>query len=383
MLSSSFSALAYVLPTQLAFASSSSTGIVIPMYTDPLNYSTTPPTFVWQPVIDAKTSHPSVPFFVVVNPSNGPGNPPGGLTGCSYDPTYTDGNRTRDYQNGIGNLTNSGVVVLGYVFTKNGLRPDTLVKTDINDWISCYPKIKGIFLDEMPHVLGSGFASYYQNLTNYIHSKGLKYSYGNPGTDVDQAYQGLLDMMNICEGDNQTSDGSCPQTNSTLQGTDINTGLTNYWHTKYDKSTYSFLLYNQSPPLSQRIVKAMSVYVGLMYITDGDSSWTKSPSYLNNLASYLDNQSVLSTINSKDTSNNPLGATVVITQSGNQVHSATTPFTYNETSGWQFVLNAQSLTGYTFCNWSDGVNTYSNPIMISPTQSTTYTATYKVGITCP
>src|SRR5260370_39122134 len=68
---------------------------------------------------------------------------------------------------------------------------------------------------------------------------------------------------------------------------------------------------------------------------------------------YLDKPSVLSTIQAKDkTSGSALGATILITQSGNLARNATTPFTYNETSTWQFVLNAQPLSGRTLCNWS-------------------------------
>ena len=106
-----------------------------------------------------------------------------------------------------------------------------------------------------------------------------------------------------------------------------------------------------------------------MFITNDQSAdnnfWDTIPPYLGNLVSYLDNPSVLSTIQAKDTSGNLLNATVQITQSNNLVHNAATnsaSFAYDETSGWPFSFNAQYIPNYTFCSWSDGVNTYSNPM---------------------
>jgi len=330
-----------------------------------------PSGFCWKSINDTKNQHPSVPIFVIINPNNGPCDL---LAGCP-DPNY---------KKGIANLTKSGVAVLGYVWTKNGVRPEASVESDIDSYTTWYKPygLKGIFVDEMPHVLQQGGVGYYQNLTNYIHNKGFTYSIGNPGTDVPQAYQGVLDILDIWESDNVTNTNIPYLTNSTLQG---NTGISGNpanWHTLYDKSNFSFLKYSQSS-ISQNLVQGKSVYVGLMYYTDGDSSWSTIPSYLGNLASYLDNPSVLSTIKSQDKSHTLISIPTLIFQSNNLVRNGTTTFAYNETSGWQFNYTApQTYNSYHFCNWTYGsTNTTNHSILVAPTQSTTYTATYTTS-TC-
>ena len=48
-----------------AFAVSSSTGIIEPLYSDPFLADGS---FYWKPLVDTKTQYPNVPFFAVVNP---------------------------------------------------------------------------------------------------------------------------------------------------------------------------------------------------------------------------------------------------------------------------------------------------------------------------
>ena len=359
---SSLSTFGSLLPTQSALANSSNTGIIEPLYIYPYNSSSCHASncFAWNQVNVTKSNYPNVPLFAVININNGPCDL---LVGCP-DPNY---------KQGIANLTKSGVIQLGYVWTKNGLRPEVDVKSDIDNWVSWYKPygLKGIMMDEMPHVLGQ--TSYYQDLTNYIHSKGLTYSIGNPGTDVPQSYQGALDIMNIYEDNNSTGD----LTNSTLQGNTSISGNPANWHTLYDKSTYSFVTYGKSS-ISQKLVQGKSVYVGLMYITDGDNSWSTIPSYLNTLASYLNNPSILSTIQAKDKPGNTLSIPILVFQNNNLVRNGTAPFAYNETSAWQFNFTApQTYSSYHFCNWAyASTNTTNHSILVAPTQSTSYTATY-------
>lgn len=373
----------------------SSTGILVPMYLDP--YSSTPcdnhSCFAWNSVNTTKINHPLVPLFVIANPGNdifvngGPGSPPHDPTApCAFESGYS-GNRTRDYENGIGNLTSQGVVVLGYVDAPPATT-EANVEGNVTVWQQCYPGIKGIFLDDMPSFTTTGSQDHYKHITDYIHNTAhLAYSFGNPGNDLLKSYQGKLDLLDIYEDFVGDSDPNAAKlTNSTLQGNGV-PGNPSNWHTLYDKGTYSFLQYNKAS-ITQKTVQNASVYVGFMYFTDDTASdgnpWNSISSYLGTLASYLDNPSVLSTIQAKDTSNNLLNATITIHQSGNLVRKGITNntyFTYNETSGWQFVLNATSLSGYTFCNWDDNST---NPVrMISPTQSLIYTANYKSGVSCP
>jgi len=340
----------------------SSTGIVEPLYKYPYKTSCSiyAHNFCWQPVNDTKNQYPHVPIFVIVNPNSGAGH--------SKDSSYVKG---------IANLTKSGIIVLGYTPTKYGTRALATVEAEIANWTSWYggPNgISGIELDEMtnnPGILNAN-VTYYQTLTNYIHNnQGLKYSFGNPGTESKPIFQPTVDLMNIFEGSTTPSNG-------TLQGKDSN-GIVNYWHTQYDKSTFRFEQYGVASAPSRSFVQGTSVYDGYMFFTNYTlpNPWAGIPPYLNTLASYLNNPSVLSGLYAQDTSNNPITARILMTQSGSQVRNATTPFNYNETAGWQFVLNPQnSCPGHTFDHWLDtGLTTASRTI--APIINTNYTAVYR------
>lgn len=339
----------------------SSTGIVEPLYCNPYDKTGNPSTctdtstFKWNAVNNTKNQYPHVPIFVIVNPSSG--------VGSSKDP---------DYVKGIANLTKSGVIVLGYEATSKGHKLYSTVTSDIDTWVNWYggPNgIKGIELDEMTNNPGINNANvtYYQNITNYIHSKGLKYSFGNPGAGSQPVFQGSVDLMNIYEG------STAPSNSTDLQGSSL-------WHTWFDKSTFRFEQYEAASLPSQSVIRGYSVYDGYMFFTNDGADgnpWDSIPSYLGTLTSYLNNTSVLSGLYAQDTSNNPLTARILITQSGNQVRNSTTPFNYNETSGWQFVLNPQnSCPGYTFDHWLDTGSTTASRT-IAPTVNTNYTAVYR------
>lgn len=368
---------------------SASTGIIEPLYCDPYTNDTSPcatsPTFTWQSVSGNKTTYPHVPFFVIVNPDSGPGK--------GTAPNCASNNRTPDYNRGISNLTNAGVVVLGYVFSDPipSHTPHTnlsWVEGNITAWKTCYPNIKGIFLDVMPSFTEDGNQTYYSNITKFIHNnESLAYSFGNPGSDLLRSYQGTVDLMDIYEdyhGD--TTPFVAPFTNATLQGTNVNTGQADHWHTLYDKSTYSFLQFNKTN-ITQKGVQNETVYAGLMYFTDNTgcgtnpvhpasscndhNPWNTTTSYVGSLASYLNNVSVLSTIHSKDKSGNEINIPIQIYQSGNLVRNGTTPFTFNETSGWKF-----NFTSPTICKWVYGsTSSLTHSIIVGPNASITFTAT--------
>ena len=59
--------------------------------------------------------------------------------------------------------------------------------------------IDGIFLDEMESIAGD--EAYYSELTQYIHSKGMSISWGNPGTTIDESYvqAKAVDVFQISE----------------------------------------------------------------------------------------------------------------------------------------------------------------------------------------
>ncbi|MDE2588953.1 MAG: hypothetical protein KGL95_04740, partial [Patescibacteria group bacterium] len=80
------------------------TGILIPLYSYPWNFSSNTLSTYWNVVNQTKTAHPNVPIYAVVNPNSGSCDP---SAGCP-DPYY---------KKGIANLTKSGVIILGYTHT--------------------------------------------------------------------------------------------------------------------------------------------------------------------------------------------------------------------------------------------------------------------------
>lgn len=359
-------------------------------------------TFTWQSIYGAKTAYPHVPIFIVANPDSGPGS--GTPPNCASNEGFPI-NRTRDYDNGIGNLTRAGIVVLGYVDAPTS-SSETDVENNITTWQQCYPGIQGIFLDDMPSYETDSYQSHYKDITNWIHNTAhLAYSFGNPGNDLLQNYQGTTDLLDIYENDhNDTLNFAAPFTNYTLQGNNVPLNYHN-WHTLNDKNTYSFLQFNKTS-IAKQGIQNETVYVGFMYFTDNTgcgtnpvhpavycsnhhipfNPWNTTASYLVPMASYLNNISVLPTIQSLNKAGNSIHiSNMTIYQSNNLVRNGTTPFTYNETSIWQFNYTAPrtNFTGsYHFCYWTyPGVNTTSKSILVTPSTSVTYSATYDPS--CP
>jgi hypothetical protein len=154
------------------YASTSSTGMIVPLYTYPTDGT-------WAALILAKTWFPNVPIIAVVNPASGPG-----------------GSVSSDYTTGIRDLQAAGISVLGYVATSYGSRPVTSVEQDVNSYSSWY-HVNGTMLDEM--AAAPGHEDYYQTLDAYAKSLGMTYTVGNPGQRITASYVGILDTLIIYE----------------------------------------------------------------------------------------------------------------------------------------------------------------------------------------
>lgn len=332
-----------------AKATSASTGILIPLYSYPYDFFGS---FVWKPVNDTKNNHPQVPLFVVINPNSGPGS--------SKDPNYAKG---------IANLTKSGIVVLGYVYTSYGTRSTSAVEADIDSYKSWYQAngLKGIMFDEMNNT--SGKENYYQTLTNYAKgTDGFTYTIGNPGTSTLESYVGTVDTLNI----NET--GSLP-TISNLQTDTFATGG------GYDKHNFSFLAYNQILLPNKQTIGNYSNFVGYMYITDDTSldgnPWDTLASYLSTLAADLDKPTAIITINSENSAGTPItGYFVGMTQNGNQIPSGYTPLPYNGTTGVKYHFIPNSFNGCNFDHWKDTNSTTPDRTILVNSSSVAFTAVY-------
>lgn len=375
------------LSTPPAFANSATTGVLEPLYCDP--YTTTgydiPCTFAngttictgtafcWQPLVDAKNAHPGVPFFAILNANNGPPT------------TFSSG-----YANGIGNLTKTGIMVLGYIDTVNCTVTLSTAESQIDTWKSYKTHgLSGIFFDDMNNT--SGCEGYYTTLTNYTEATdGMKWSFGNPGTSTLKSYVGTVDKINIFENVGGTGIPKIAdlQTGTfSAYGNDHDLGI--------DKSNFSFLVYDQCSLPGIQALGNRSNFVSLMYFTDagyansanqcpnngGDANpWDRISSYLSTLVSRLDKPSALVTINAQDSLGNPLLALQVnMSQNGNIIPGGYTPFAYNGTTGVSYFFKPLNNTGCDFTKWQDTGSTTANRTITVGSTNTSYTAIY----TCP
>ena len=147
----------------------STPSLLIPLYSYP--------NCQWNALMSLKDTYP-VNILVIVNPSNGPGN--------QSDATY---------QQYIRDLEDSGIIVLGYVWTNYSSRPLNEVETDINNWISWY-NVSGIFFDEVSTTQAS--ESYYSTLVEYLKNKSTSYlAVGNPGTYNSSTVSDYLSIFDV------------------------------------------------------------------------------------------------------------------------------------------------------------------------------------------
>ena len=168
----------YIHRAVVAAAATLSSGILIPLYIDPVG---SPDCSGWAPVIDTYgtvsisrdfrkahshkpsvriAAHPSLPFWVVINPARGPGRH------GSQAPA--------EYQRCIPELRTTNVVVLGYVPTFDAAaNKQSGVTQDVDTyagWGDAY-RPDGIFFDQVSGASGDlavyeGFASHATPLFN-------------------------------------------------------------------------------------------------------------------------------------------------------------------------------------------------------------------------
>jgi hypothetical protein len=144
------------------------TGVLVPMYIYPSNIHTNA---AYNRLIDVKRRFETVPIWVILNPASGPGE--------QVDANYTKA---------IDRLQGAGCMTLAYVTTSYGKRSETDVKKDVDRWPQLYPKIQGVFFDEMRNEDAAPAAAYQASLNTYAHDKGCWPTVANPGTDVPERY---------------------------------------------------------------------------------------------------------------------------------------------------------------------------------------------------
>ncbi|HVB95849.1 MAG TPA: spherulation-specific family 4 protein [Nitrososphaerales archaeon] len=150
---------------------SSPTGLIVPLYGQ-LGPE-------WEQLIQAKQAHPAVPVVAIVNAASGSGDA-----------------RNSAYATAIDSLKAVGIVVLGYVSTREGERPIKSLETDIADWRSWYG-VDGVYFDQMPQ--RPGREGYYAYMTQFAKSHGMTVTMGNPGANTSLSYIGTVGTIVISE----------------------------------------------------------------------------------------------------------------------------------------------------------------------------------------
>jgi Spherulation-specific family 4 len=140
--------------------------ILLPLYIYPNWYEKDK--YVWKQVIIAAKK---VSVVAIINPNNGPnGAPP-----------------NSDYQQGIKDLHQAGIKIIGYVPSNYAKRDLQAVKAEVDIYLKDF-KLDGIFIDEAASTEDK--FSYYQQLYRYIKSGASSPNQViiNPGTDIAEIY---------------------------------------------------------------------------------------------------------------------------------------------------------------------------------------------------
>ncbi|KAJ6188569.1 hypothetical protein N7519_003477 [Penicillium mononematosum] len=159
-----------VIATVLTLASTAiSTGLLIPLYA-------WPGIDAWNTIYDSIVAHPSIPFYLIINPSTGPGN-----TEYPEDVFITAIAKLNSYSN---------TKVLGYTYTKQGTRASSDVEKDIATYAhwATYAgqniRLSGIFFDEAANGADPSKLAYFQNLSRKSKSSSLSTVVFNPGVKL-------------------------------------------------------------------------------------------------------------------------------------------------------------------------------------------------------
>jgi hypothetical protein len=147
--------------------------ILLPLYIYPNWYAKN--NYLWKQVILAAKK---VQIVAIINPNNGPDNAPPNV----------------DYQQGIKDLRQAGVQVIGYVPSNYANRDLQDVKADIELYLK-YFNVDGIFIDEAANKQDK--LDYYHQISRYLKSRSPRNDNNssiaymliiNPGTDVDEEF---------------------------------------------------------------------------------------------------------------------------------------------------------------------------------------------------
>ncbi len=240
------------------------TGLLIPLYIYPANIHTNAE---FNRVMELKRRFHSIPFWIIVNPDSGPG-------------TAIDANYTK----AIDRLVGAGCTVIGYVSTDYARRTQSQVVQQMKQWKEFYPRVQGIFFDEMVYEDNLKSSEYQSQLNLSAQKLGFWPTIANPGTDTPERYfkSPAADVIVIHESDQWPTEAK-------LHG-DYFGG-----YSDYPRHTRAVLVYGQTK-LDAEQVRLAAKYTGLIYVTNDrytpkdpqePNPWDSVPDYLNELCELL------------------------------------------------------------------------------------------------
>jgi hypothetical protein len=185
-----------------------------------------------------------VKILAIINPNSGPL--------ATVDSTYAT------YMT---KLKNAGVEMVGYVYTSYGTRDVNAVKADIDTYVSKYPLITGIFLDEAAN--DASKIPFYTQVYNHVMSKpGYSETILNPGVQPDQGY--LAISTNIMIYENYASSLSTASFSNWVKCAS-NTAQKAGYKYKFSGIVHTATASNQASYIST----LSNMGFGYIYITDG------------------------------------------------------------------------------------------------------------------
>ena len=199
-------------------------GMLVPLY----NYPN--PTPAWDNVISLKRQHPSVPVYIIADANSGMG-------------TTADAN----YQSIVVKSRAAGINILMNVASNYAATPLATVKGYIQNQVTFYGPIDGIFVDQMSNVAGN--EAYFTSLTSYSHGLGAPFVVGNPGVDPLQSFVGTVDNIVTSENTTYPALGTISSSKYTNAGP-------NAWSVIANASAFNSTTEGEEKP-----------YIGLIYAT--------------------------------------------------------------------------------------------------------------------
>ena len=184
-------------------------------------------------------------------------------------PTLTVGrqNAIFDYAAIFTEASNHGIMLVGYVSTDYGSRPQAEIKNDVDAWIRFYPQIRGFFFDQQPRE--SQYAAQFRRTSRLCEAKiPDPLVITNPGVPCDEAYlaQAVSNVTCVFVNYQGFEQFELP---ATLKA--------------YDPSRFAAMPYNIPDVETMRTVvkEAIIKRIGYLYVSDAKppNQWGKLPVY--------------------------------------------------------------------------------------------------------